>query len=82
MAQKVREALSAALEKHNTIVADLSDTTDLDLTFLQLLISARKTSEALGKTFLIKMPANGVVSSKAECAAMPLNQMHAAGAVK
>jgi anti-anti-sigma regulatory factor len=82
MAKKVRGVFSAAIEKHDVIVADVSVTTDLDLTFVQLLISAKKTAESLGKTFLVNMPDGSVVSSKVKSAAIQPNQMPGSGSLK
>lgn len=82
MAQKVRAALSAAIEKHQVVVADLSGTTDMDLTFIQLLVSARKSADALGKTFLVNMPEGCAAAAQWKRAGLDLNLMSSAGAVK
>lgn len=38
-----------AVRQNDTIMLDVSEVTDIDLTFVQLLVSAQKTANAMGK---------------------------------
>jgi anti-anti-sigma regulatory factor len=79
-APKIREEIMAAIDANKTVVADVSQATDADLTFIQILIAAKRTASARGKTFLISAPENGVVMQKIKCVGTPSGQTPNAGA--
>lgn len=49
-AAALREALSQALLSYDTVALDVAGVTDLDISFLQLLLSAAKTAKAKNKS--------------------------------
>jgi anti-anti-sigma regulatory factor len=79
-APKIREELLAAIATNDKVVADVSQATDADLTFIQILIAAKRTASARGKTFLISAPENGVVMQKINCVGNPSGPTRNAGA--
>jgi hypothetical protein len=54
-------ALVAAFGRSERIVADVSGLREADVTFIQLLISARLTAGREGKTFSLSAPASGAL---------------------
>ncbi|MBI1199721.1 MAG: STAS domain-containing protein [Phenylobacterium sp.] len=56
---EVHAALSGALEAHDAVVAQIDAGAEVDLTFAQLLVSARCTALAAGKTLALAQPAAG-----------------------
>lgn len=81
-AQSVHSALSAALAKHNVVIADASSATEVDITFIQLLVSAQKTAALLGKTLIVKLPESGPIPAKVKCAAIHLRQPNEASTLR
>ena len=81
-AQQVRNALSAAIEKHNLVVADVTPATEIDITFIQLLVSAQKSAALLGKTLLVKLPEGGPVAAKVQSAAVHFRQPNEASTLR
>lgn len=79
-APKIRQEILDAIEANSQIVADVSRATDADLTFIQILIAAKRTAAARGKTFLINAPENGVVIQKINCVGNPSGRTQNAGA--
>lgn len=59
----IRDAISDAMHKHQTIVLDVPASEDVGLTFLQTLVSARKSAAAMGKSVAIHVP-EGAASAK------------------
>jgi anti-anti-sigma regulatory factor len=45
--------LRNAFEKHRRIVVQVDDASDVDVTFFQLLLSASRTAETLGREFAV-----------------------------
>jgi anti-anti-sigma regulatory factor len=79
-APKIREEILAAIEANSQVVADVSNATDADLSFIQILIAAKRTASARGKSFLISAPENGVVMQKINCVGNPSGRTQNAGA--
>jgi anti-anti-sigma regulatory factor len=79
-APKIREEILAAIDANKKVVADVSQATDADLTFIQILIAAKRTASARGKTFLISAPENGVVMQKINSVGTPSGRTQNAGA--
>lgn len=51
-AREVRDTLSAALERAQTVCVNIDGIKTLDITFLQTLLSAEKTAAASGKKLI------------------------------
>ena len=66
-AATIREAdemavrLKQALASSDRIEVDCSGVTEVDLAFLQLILAARKSAEAVGKQLCLSAPAGGVL---------------------
>jgi anti-anti-sigma regulatory factor len=73
-ASESREQLLAAFEKANTITADLSGVTEIDVAGLQLLCSAHRSSVLMKKAFTIIGGPGSVVWEAADAAGQ-LRQM-------
>lgn len=56
---KAHGVLTQALDAHDAVVADVDEAAEIDLTFIQLLVSARRTAAAAGKSFELARPAVG-----------------------
>lgn len=56
------KAISSAVSRNTAVVIDCSDVVDVDVTFLQILISARRSAEAQSKHFELSAPADGVLA--------------------
>jgi ABC-type transporter Mla MlaB component len=57
----VRSRIAAAMRSHDVLRLDCSGATDVDLSFLQLVLAARKSAAAAGKTLTLAHPAGGVL---------------------
>lgn len=79
-APKIREEILAAIDANSQVVADVSQATDADLTFIQILIAAKRTASARGKTFLVSAPENGVVMQKINSVGNPSGRTQNTGA--
>jgi anti-anti-sigma regulatory factor len=79
-APRIREEILAAINANSKVVADVSNATDADITFIQILIAAKRTASARGKTFLISAPENGVVMQKINSVGNPSGRTQNAGA--
>lgn len=55
------EQLSDALAGDGDILVDCSETTETDVSFLQLLVAAHKKAVALGKSVTVRAPRDGAV---------------------
>jgi len=53
------ETLRAAISQNDDISLDCSGVTEADLTFIQMVMAARKSAEAKGKTLSLKAAAQG-----------------------
>ncbi len=53
--------LSAALEAHAAVTARIDAEAAVDLTFVQLIESARRTAASAGRTFALAGPAGGAL---------------------
>lgn len=58
-AEAVHSQLTGFLKRRRNIEIDCSQVTEIDLTFVQLLIAARKTAHQMGKTLVMSEPATG-----------------------
>lgn len=56
---ELRDALSTALAAENSIIVELPEGSDADISFVQLLIAARKSAHATGKSLRLAQPASG-----------------------
>jgi anti-anti-sigma regulatory factor len=59
--QDIIGQLRQALENHNAITVVTDGLTSIDITILQLLVAARKSALASGKTLTLHAPADGVL---------------------
>jgi hypothetical protein len=55
----VHRRLSDALRDHGEVLLEASELTEVDLTFVQVVESARRTAKAAGKRFGLSAPASG-----------------------
>jgi anti-anti-sigma regulatory factor len=53
--------LTTALANHNNVAVDASKAASIDVTILQLLVAARKSALAAGKSLRLHAPAEGVL---------------------
>jgi HPt (histidine-containing phosphotransfer) domain-containing protein len=60
----IRDAISDAMHKHQAIVLVVPSSEDAGLTFLQTLVSARKSAAAMGKSISIHLPQDAVANEK------------------
>lgn len=58
-AGKLHRQLLNALQKHAAVEIDVAKTTEFDLTFVQLMESARRFAAAEGKSLCLSAPATG-----------------------
>lgn len=58
----LRETILEAFANHSDIVLDCSDATEVDLTFVQLLISGRRAAAAAGIGLRIAAPIDAAVA--------------------
>lgn len=68
-------AISSAVSRYRSITIDCSDAADVDVTFIQTLISARRTAEAQGKHFELTAPADGVLAATLARLGMSLSDL-------
>ena len=59
--QDIAGLLRQALEKHSAVTVATDGLTSIDITILQLLVAARKSALASGKTLTLRAPSNGVL---------------------
>lgn len=57
----VRDRLLEALSAQQSVQIDCSRADSVDLSFIQLLLSAHKTAQQAGKRLMLAAPANGVL---------------------
>jgi MFS superfamily sulfate permease-like transporter len=53
------DELGAALREHDAIIIDISSVDETDLTFIQLIESARRKAAETGRDFTLRHPAGG-----------------------
>ncbi len=70
--------MTNALSENEGIIIDCSSAAEADLTFIQLLISARHTAEALNKTLSLIAPEEGVVMAAAGRAGISFSELPSA----
>ena len=58
---QAHDELGAALRQDGPVVADLSAVTEIDLTFIQLIESARRKAVETGRNLTLRHPASGAV---------------------
>jgi len=58
---QAREELWAALRHDGPVVVDIDDASEIDLTFIQLMESARRKAAETGRDFTLRRPADGAV---------------------
>lgn len=57
----IHQSLCAEFQKHNTVVLEIADANDIDLTFVQLVEAARLTASRKSKKFTLAAPATDVL---------------------
>jgi ABC-type transporter Mla MlaB component len=60
-AEDIAERLKQALASSDRIEVDCAGLTEVDTTFIQLILSARKSAEVAGKALTLSAPAGGVL---------------------
>ena len=58
-AEQIHESFADALSDHQHIVVDCSQASQVDLSFVQLVLSARRSAEGAGKRLALAQPASG-----------------------
>jgi ABC-type transporter Mla MlaB component len=56
-----RDELAAALRQDGPVVVDIDGASEIDLTFVQLMESARRKAVETGRDFTLQRPASGAV---------------------
>ncbi|MHB8887165.1 MAG: STAS domain-containing protein, partial [Methylovirgula sp.] len=62
-AKETRTTISTALYNSNSVVIDCSSATDVDITFIQLLISTQRTAAAMEKDVSLVAPVDGALAA-------------------
>jgi anti-anti-sigma regulatory factor len=60
-ADRIQSQLLQAIREQDQISVDCSAATEVDLSFVQLILAARKSAAALGKTLTVIPPTSGVL---------------------
>jgi anti-anti-sigma regulatory factor len=60
-ARDLHGALQEALGSGHPVVVDCADAAEVDVTFLQLLLAARRGADALGRSLSLGQPASGAL---------------------
>ena len=55
------DTLGAALRQHDAVIVDIESLTETDLSFIQLIESARRKAVETGRDFTLRHPAQGAV---------------------
>ncbi|MGO9133300.1 MAG: lipid asymmetry maintenance protein MlaB [Methylovirgula sp.] len=71
-------AIASAISRHSAVMIDCTDAADVDVTFLQILISARRTAEAQGKRIELTAPSDGVLVTALERLGISLSHLSTA----
>ncbi len=69
--ESIRNQLSVALESGVSLVLDCAAITRVDLTFIQLLLAARKSAAAAGVALTLRHPTAGVLAEALARAGIP-----------
>jgi ABC-type transporter Mla MlaB component len=59
--EKIREDLLEMMQRHQALEIDCSAATEIDLSFVQLLLAARTSALSAGKTVALAHPASGIL---------------------
>jgi len=62
-AEEIRDRLLAALDQAQTVVIDVSQATEIDLSTIQLILAARLSAERRGVSLRLVSPANGPLAA-------------------
>jgi anti-anti-sigma regulatory factor len=62
-AEDIHTKLIDALARNTAVVIDCSAAESIDLSFIQLLLAARRSAETAGHTFALAAPASGVLAA-------------------
>jgi hypothetical protein len=76
---QIYDEVFTALNSHRNVVVCVDGTADVDVTFLQLLVSADKTARALGREFSVSVSEKRAFFSKLKCAGNLLGEMTIGG---
>jgi anti-anti-sigma regulatory factor len=60
-ARDLHAGLQDALGSGNAVILDCAEASDVDVTFIQLLLAARRGADALGKSLSLAQPASGAL---------------------
>jgi anti-anti-sigma regulatory factor len=60
-AEQIRARIADALREDPSTVIDCSAVTEMDLTFIQILIAANRLTQTVGRHFQLSEPAGGVL---------------------
>lgn len=60
-ADGVYSSLTEALARHAAVVVDCTAATEIDLSFIQLLLAARRSAQGSGKSVVLSAPAGGAL---------------------
>jgi ABC-type transporter Mla MlaB component len=66
----MHERLLAALRQYPAVTVDLSRADEIDLSFIQLMLAARKSAAAAGKRLSLSAPAEGALLDALVCAGL------------
>lgn len=69
-AEAIQRSLLSALREHPTVEVDCSDASEVDISFIQLLIAAQRMAAASGKRLALSNPASGVLCEALQRAGM------------
>jgi anti-anti-sigma regulatory factor len=61
-AEQIHACLLQAVRYQQTVVVDCSAATEIDLSFIQLVLSARKSARAAGKNLCVVPPPDGLLA--------------------
>lgn len=64
--EEYKISLLEAIRNHAVVEVDCRDATEVDVLFLQLLVSARLTAQGWGKSLVLASPAEGVLRAALE----------------
>ncbi len=70
--EAVQASMLEALSQHPCVEIDCSDAEEIDVSFLQILISASKTALAWNKTFSLSVPPGGLLSEAIDRCGFPV----------
>src|SRR5690348_5058656 len=65
-AEAIRSALAAALDKGGVVTIDCAAATEVDVSFIQLLLAARRSAAQRGASLALAAPATGALRAALE----------------